>query len=122
MNLEEYGRVKEMSYDKYCDYLRGKYGCPKHDYPNVADARPSEGLFIHHIGENEIANLSNESIRVESDHKYQTPEMLCYCDWLEHSTYNRKVPRSSRGGRTICELRVMLSVLCQCEPYVRAKA
>ena len=84
MNLEEYGRVKEMSYDKYCDYLRRKYGCPKHDYPNVADARPSEGLFIHHIGENEIANLSNESIRVESDHKYQTPEMLCYCDWLEH--------------------------------------
>ena len=90
MNLEEYGRVKEMSYDKYCDYLRGKYGCPKHDYPNTADARPLEGLFIHHIGENEIANLSNESIRVESDHKYQTPAMLlrlarafafAYYDW-----------------------------------------
>lgn len=97
MNLEEYGRVKEMSYDKYCDYLRRKYGCPKHDYPNVADARPSEGLFIHHIGENEIANLSNESIRVESDHKYQTPEMLCYCDWLEHLLLHIMIGEETAG-------------------------
>lgn len=97
MNLEEYDRVKEMSYGEYCDYLRGKYGCPKHDYPNVADARPSEGLFIHHIGENEIANLSNESIRVESDHKYQTPEMLCYCDWLEHLLLHIMIGEETAG-------------------------
>ena len=97
MNLEEYGRVKEMSYDKYCDYLRGKYGCPKHDYPNTADARPSEGLFIHHIGENEIANLSNESIRAENDHKYQTPEMLCYCDWLEHLLLHIMIGEETAG-------------------------
>ena len=97
MNLEEYGRVKEMSYDKYCDYLRGKYGCPKHDYPNTADARPLEGLFIHHIGENEIANLSNESIRIESDHKYQTPEMLCYCDWLEHLLLHIMIGEETAG-------------------------
>ena len=97
MNLEEYGIVKEMSYGEYCDYLRGKYGCPKHDYPNMADARPSEGLFIHHIGENEIANLSNESIRVESDHKYQTPEMLCYCDWLEHLLLHIMIGEETAG-------------------------
>lgn len=76
MNLEEYGKVKEMSYSEYCGYLRGKYGCPKHNYPNKADIRSSEGLFIHHIGENEVANLSNESVRKESDPKYQSPEML----------------------------------------------
>ena len=97
MNLEEYDRVKEMSYGEYCDYLRRKYGCPKHDYPNTADARPSEGLFIHHIGENEIANLSNESIRVESDHKYQTPEMLCYCDWLEHLLLHIMIGEETAG-------------------------
>lgn len=97
MNLEEYGKVKGMSYGEYCKYLRGKYGCPKHAYPSEADARSSEGLFIHHIGENEVANLSKESVRKESDPKYQSPEMLCYCDWLEHLLLHIMIGEETAG-------------------------
>lgn len=97
MNLEEYGKVKGMSYGEYCKYLRGKYGCPKHAYTSKADARPSEGLFIHHIGENEVANLSKESVRKESDPKYQSPEMLCYCDWLEHLLLHIMIGEETAG-------------------------
>ena len=88
MHLDEYRKVNGLTYWQYCDYLKGKYGCLKECYGSKSNSRSSDGLFIHHIGENEVANLSNDAVRKglekEKDKKYQSPEMLCYCDWLEH--------------------------------------
>ena len=63
MHLDEYRKVKGMTYGQYCDYLKGKYGCLKECYGSKSNSRSSDGLFIHHIGENEVANLSNDAVR-----------------------------------------------------------
>ena len=100
MHLDEYGKVKGMTYGQYCDYLKGKYGCLKECYGSKSNSRSSDGLFIHHIGENEVANLSNDAVRKElkeKDQKYQSPEMLCYCDWLEHLLLHIMIGEETAG-------------------------
>ena len=100
MHLDEYGKVRGMTYGQYCDYLKGKYGCMKECYGSKSNSRSSDGLFIHHIGENEVANLSNDAVRKElkeKDQKYQSPEMLCYCDWLEHLLLHIMIGEETAG-------------------------
>lgn len=82
MNLEEYNKIKDYTYEKYCDYLKNKYGEVPYKYGSSKNRKP--GLFIHHIGEKEIPSLSSSEIKKNSDPKYQEPDMLCYCDYLEH--------------------------------------
>lgn len=76
MDILEYDKVKDLSYDEYCDYLRIKY------------TENKQGLFKHHIYENVQANLSNDSIRkhfieLNSD-KADYANSVVYCDYLEH--------------------------------------
>lgn len=101
MHLDEYRKVKGLTYWQYCDYLKGKYGCLKECYGSKSNSRSSDGLFIHHIGENEVANLSNDAVRKglekEKDQKYQSPEMLCYCDWLEHLLLHIMIGEETAG-------------------------
>lgn len=101
MHLDEYRKVKGLTYWQYCDYLKGKYGCLKESYGSKSNSRSSDGLFIHHIGENEVANLSNDAVRKglekEKDQKYQSPEMLCYCDWLEHLLLHIMIGEETAG-------------------------
>jgi superfamily II DNA or RNA helicase len=82
MNKAEFDTVKNFTYDEYCNYLKTKYGKVPAKYGSKKNKKP--GLFIHHIGEDTIPSLSNPTVRKENDVKYQMPDMLCYCDYLEH--------------------------------------
>lgn len=90
MTLSEYELIKNLTYRDYCKYLQDKYGIPEEPYFNKEwkynnrIKRSTEGLFIHHILEDEIVNLSNPIVAEESGEKYQIPEVLCYADYLEH--------------------------------------
>ena len=91
MTLKEYFEVQDFSYAEYCEYLQSKYGKPADYYfaPNFAPngkikKAESDGLFVHHIKENEAANLSNEAVAKNYPYDYQSPDNLCYCDMLEH--------------------------------------
>ena len=64
MNIDEYNKVKDMSYPEYCDYLQKKYGIGLDDYmtPNFTKkngvTRTKEGLFVHHKCEDKGILLS----------------------------------------------------------------
>lgn len=92
MNLEEYQKVKNYDYDKYCKYLQEKYGIPQGSYfltnsfksKNTKITRGKEGLFIHHIKEDETIMLSTPEYAVGSPFEFQEGYNLVYCDFLEH--------------------------------------
>lgn len=92
----------EMPYDEYVDSLLDKYGKVKESYfigpgygeKNKNITRTEEGLVIHHIDEDEIQNLSSdddERIRSEDYFKYQLPERLVYCNYVEHMILHMKI-------------------------------
>lgn len=82
MHLEEYNKIKDYTYEEYCEYLKNKYGKVPYKYGSTKNRKP--GLFIHHIGEKEFPNLSSSEVIKNTGPKYQEPDMLCYCDYLEH--------------------------------------
>lgn len=90
MNIEEYNKVKDYTYEEYCNYLKEKYGMTKYPYfstnwnRNPKITRTKEGLFCHHIKEDTACNLSAPEIAKERPYEYQLPENLVYCNWLEH--------------------------------------
>lgn len=92
MNLEEYNKIKKLNYDEYCSYLKIKYGEVKGNYflkdtcksKNTKITRTNEGLFIHHIKEDEKIKLSEPSYAIQSPFEFQQKENLVYCDYLEH--------------------------------------
>lgn len=94
MNLEEYNKIKDYTYEEYCEYLKDKYGKVPYKYGSSKNKKP--GLFIHHIGENEIPSLSSSEVKKNSDPKYQEPEMLCYCDYLEHFLLHLMIGRTGK--------------------------
>lgn len=92
----------KMTYDEYVDSLLDKYGKVKEPYfiwPDFSEknrkiSRTDEGLVIHHIDEDEIQNLSSdddERIRSEDYFKYQLPERLVYCNYVEHMILHMKI-------------------------------
>ena len=93
MNRTEFDIVKKFTYNQYCEYLKTKYGLCVAKYGSIKNRRP--GLFIHHIGEDTIPSLSNPKVRKEHDLKYQAPDMLCYCDYLEHLLLHIMIGRVS---------------------------
>lgn len=90
MDLNEYNKVKDFSYEEYCDYLKEKYGCATCDYfyPNFKKnpkiSRTSEGLVCHHICEDKAIMLSTVAYAERNPFEYQRAENLVYCDYLEH--------------------------------------
>lgn len=90
MNLEEFNKVKKMSYDKYCDYLQNKYGIGLANYmnesytPNPKCKRSKEGLQAHHKMEDRFIMLSDKEYAKEAPYEYQLKENIVYCDMLEH--------------------------------------
>lgn len=106
MNISEYNKVKGFSYSDYCLYLKNKYGEVPEKYGSLKNSRSDEGLFIHHIGENEYANLSDDSVirKLKEDlpgNNYQNPEMLCYCDYLEHLLLHILIGKETAGGKNL---------------------
>ena len=90
MNLEEYNKVKDFTYLKYCDYLQNKYGIGVCDYMTKAYnkkpkiSRSKEGLFVHHKFEDHAILLSNKRFAMANPFEWQLAENMVYCDYLEH--------------------------------------
>ena len=92
MNNEEYEKIKDYTYAEYCDYLKNKYGSINQPYflsdacksVNKSIKRGKEGLFIHHVKEDECIMLSNHTYAIKSPFEYQFGDNLVYCDYLEH--------------------------------------
>ncbi len=89
---EYYDSLMSMSYDELVAFLLKKYGPVKGDYfanekcVSVTKfiKRTGEGLFIHHIDEDKIENLSNPNIARMNSPEYQKANRLVYCNYLEH--------------------------------------
>lgn len=90
MNLTEYEKVKNLTYQEYCDYLQKKYGIGLCDYftkfwaKNSKVTRTKEGLIVHHKFEDHVARLSSVEIAIQNPSEWQKAENLVYCDYLEH--------------------------------------
>ena len=88
----EYEKLAVMKYDELCAYLLDKYGPVNGSYfinencksPNSKIKRSSEGLFIHHIKEDEFVQLNATQYAVLMPFEYQLGENLLYCDIIEH--------------------------------------
>lgn len=90
MNMQEYLKVKDMTYLEYCDYLQNKYGIGLDDYmtksynPKPKCKRTSEGLIAHHKKEDTMAMLSHKEVAMICPFEWQSKENIVYCDYLEH--------------------------------------
>lgn len=90
MNIQEYKKVKDYSYEEYCEYLKNKYGEAPCAYfnenwnKNAKISRTKDGLYCHHIREDRGIMLSTVEYAKNNPYEWQLPENLCYCDLLEH--------------------------------------
>lgn len=90
MNMQEFEKVKNMTYLGYCDYLQKKYGIGRSDYmtktfnKNPKVSRTKEGLYAHHKMEDRAPWLSNEEWAKNAPFEWQQKENIVYCDALEH--------------------------------------
>ena len=95
----------EMSYEQLVDYLQKKYGLPQKSYfckgmnrANPTITRTWQGLFIHHIAEDRAINLSTPAQAKENPAEYQEPQMLVYCNILEHLILHIKIVEKTQGN------------------------
>lgn len=90
MNISEYEKVKNFTYDEYCDFLQDKYGIGKYDYmtkswnKNQKCTRTKEGLIAHHKYESHAIMLSNKEFAMKNPFEWQLAKNIIYCDYLEH--------------------------------------
>lgn len=103
MNIIEYNKVKGYNYEDYVSYLLTKYGKVGGDYyfedfsVNSSIKRRDEELFIHHIREDKVANLSDKQIAQSSSYEYQKAENLCYANLLEHILLHIMIGEKNEG-------------------------
>ena len=101
MQLQEYERVKNLSYREYCDYLQKKYGKSLGDYmtkswnKNKRITRTKEGLIVHHKYEDCAVRLSDPECAIDYPFEWQKAENLVYCDYLEHLFLHMLICESS---------------------------
>ena len=84
--MEYYSDMIGLSYDEYVKKLLEKYGPVPFDYfvnsncktPNQKIKRSAEGLEIHHIDENKVADLSNKNVAQGESFEYQKASRLVY--------------------------------------------
>lgn len=92
MNSEELKMEMTMNYDSLVAYSHTKYGKPKGSYflrptcksPNASIKRTTDGLFVHHVKEIEVDDLSKTTQALKAPWSYQEPDNLCYFNYLEH--------------------------------------
>lgn len=103
MNLHDYELVKNYDYSTYCKHLLEKYGVVGGDYftptfsQNMAIKRADEGLYIHHIDEDKVANLSDYDVAKASSLDYQRAERLVYADLFEHILLHILIGEQNKG-------------------------
>lgn len=71
MNIWEYNKVKDFSYEDYCAYLSSKYFNQSKD-----------GLFKHHTKENLVANLCDPDVQKHVPLEFR--DDITYCSFDEH--------------------------------------
>lgn len=101
MTINEYQNVKDFSYEEYCGYLNKKYGAVPRKYGSSKNKHPDDGLFIHHVREDEVASLSNRKIALANDPVYQEPENLVYCNYLEHLLLHIMIGEETVGTKNL---------------------
>ena len=101
MTRQEYEQVKNMSYDDYCNYLQNKYGKVPARYGSELNKRSEEGLFIHHMREDEVASLSNREIAKNSNPEYQEGYNLVYANYLEHLLLHILIGEETAGTKNL---------------------
>ena len=90
MKLEEYEKIKNLTYLEYCDYLQQKYGIGLCDYmtksynKNPKVTRTKEGLLAHHKLEDHAIMLSHKEFAMKNPFEWQQAKNIVYCDYLEH--------------------------------------
>ena len=92
ISVSELEKISLMKYRELCSYLKQKYGDIIEPYfsnnncktVNQKIKRTSEGLFIHHIAENQSIELSNPLLAKNAPFEYQLGENLVYCNYWEH--------------------------------------
>lgn len=93
--------ANNMNYYKYCKHLQQKYGIPTGSYflspslksKNLKITRGRDGLYIHHICENEYIMLCDPTSCHSQNISFSVhePQNLCYCDLLEHMELHVKI-------------------------------
>jgi superfamily II DNA or RNA helicase len=103
MNHNEYELVKNYDYSTYCNHLLEKYGAVGGDYftpgfsQNMTIKRTDEGLYIHHIDEDKVANLSDYEVAKANSFDYQRAERLVYADLFEHILLHILIGEQNNG-------------------------
>lgn len=89
---DEFNKECTMTYQELVEYLKQKYGDVKDNYfctPTCATknrkiTRTKDGLYVHHIGENEYVNLGQTAFAKQVSFDYQLANNLVYCNLFEH--------------------------------------
>lgn len=112
MDKKEISMELLMGYDELVEYLQNKYGKPARAYfctssckSKAPITRGNEGLFVHHVKETEIDDLSVPERAKEYPWEYQQPDNLCYCNYLEHLLLHCLINkiRCDRNGVFVCD-------------------
>ena len=112
MDKKELEFEKTLDYLSLCKYLQKKYGLPECPYfltknsanPTTKNKRTNEGLFLHHIFENELPDLGKRPIMAITPFEWQMPENLLYCNYLEHYLLHLKI---TKEGKSIKGLKIL---------------
>lgn len=114
MDHIEIEKQLKMTYKDLVLYLQNKYGlavCPyfcneKCRSVSSRVRRTSEGLFCHHVKEDEGACLCEPLVARDQPFSWQQPENLVYCNILEHLILHLKIAqekdRASAGIIATC--------------------
>lgn len=114
--IEVYYYLLTLSYIEAVRFLLDKYGPSKDDYFKEESyefflrkerksirrgnySRTSEGLYCHHIAENEFANLADAYFISKYRYPFdlQKKERLVYCDLFEHLILHALIARETNG-------------------------
>lgn len=115
--ITHYDYLLTLSYNEAIRFLLNKYGPGKDDYFKEKSydrflrkeiksigignySRTSEGLYCHHVAENQFANLSQNSwiLRYRYSFELQKKEQLVYCDLFEHLILHALIAKETNGN------------------------
>ena len=100
MNIIEYNKVKDLSYNSYCEYLLNKYGPVPYKYGDKNNRPGKEGLFIHHMDEDKVSSLCSKENQDIYPH-FQESDRLVYANYLEHALLHIMIGEETAGSRNL---------------------
>lgn len=118
MTNEELIALSNMKYDELCSYLKNKYGEVAGSYfvnencktVNHGIKRTQEGLFIHHIAENQSIELSNSLYATKAPFEYQLGKNLVYCNYFEHLFLHIRIVKEFLKIETVKQTKMAVGI------------